>query len=206
MINEKYLEMYKEERKKSLLFDFTAFIILILIYEERYDFLEIGYHEDYMKFVGAIERLESCGLVKWHGTTAKEITMRKAGEDLFRKYVGLKKKGVTAKEVGTWIDSWREIFPAGVNNGGYRYRGDRGEVLKKMIKFVNTYKYTTEQIFQATKNYVERFSLKGYEFMQQAHYFIDKKGVGSTLNAECEGLKDDKGTKPEGSNYGGEVV
>jgi len=204
MIDDRYLEMYDKELKSRC--TFSAFILLIFVHEEKSNFLCAFHRADFLTFVNSVKTLENQGLVKWHSESPEDITMRKAGEDLLKAYVGAKKKGyIGSKEIGTWIDTWREIFPAGVNSGGYRYRGDRAEVLKKMIKFVNTNKHTTEQIFQATIRYVERFSLKGYEFMQQAHYFIDKKGVGSTLNAECEGLKDE-GTKPEGKNYGGEIV
>ena len=86
------------------------------------------------------------------------------------------------------------------------YQADKAEVIKKMIKFVNTHDYTLEQIFQATRDYVERFSLKGYAYMQQAHYFIEKRGVGSTLSAECEGLAErSSNSKEEGGDYGRSV-
>ena len=59
-----------------------------------------------------------------------------------------------------------------------------------MTKFVDTYDFTKEEIFKATKNYVDKFAMKGYMYMQQAHYFIDKKDSGSSLAAECEGLRE----------------
>jgi hypothetical protein len=146
-------------------------------------------------------------LVKWYGKDPEDITLRKAGEDLFKKHVGTKKKITTAKEVGQWIQSWREIFPEGVNTAGFRYRGNKDEVIKKMIKFVNTHDYSLEQIFQATRDYVERFSLKGYAYMQLAHYFIEKRGVGSTLSAECEALTErSSNNKEEGKDYGRAIV
>ena len=94
-----------------------------------------------------------------------------------------------------------------MNTAGFRYRGDKAEVTQKMIKFVNTQDYTLEQIFKATRDYVERFSLRGYAYMQQAHYFIQKRGVGSTLSAECEGLAEkSSNTKGEEKDYGRSVV
>ena len=82
-------------------------------------------------------------------------------------------------------------------------------VLKKMTKFVASYPYSKEEIFEATKRYVERFSFRGYSYMQQAHYFIDKKEVGSTLASECEGLKEAKSKlkqTEETIDYGRKVV
>ena len=80
------------------------------------------------------------------------------------------------------------------------------EVINKIIKFVNSHYYSIDEIFQATRDYVERFSLKGYAYMQQAHYFIEKRGVGSSLSAECEGLAEKSNKIEEGENYGRSVV
>ena len=201
MIDRRYLTIIQEY--KICLKDL---MLLIFVYEEQYEFLRIAHDENFMDFTYSIRYLEEHGLIKWHGDNPEEITLRKAGEELFKKHVGTKKKVTTAKEVGEWIQSWRELFPEGVNSGGYRYRGDKGSCLTKMIKFVNTHDYSIEQIFQATKDYVERFSLKGYAYMQLAHYFVEKKGVGSTLSAECEGLAEKKPNTNEGKDYGRSIV
>jgi hypothetical protein len=143
--------------------------------------------------------------VKWHGDDPEEITLRKKGDELFKKHVGSKRKTTTSREVVIWIQKWREIFPEGINSGGYRYRGDKAECVTKMIKFINSHDYTLEQIFEATHSYVRRFSDRGYAYMQLAHYFIDKRGVGSTLSAECEGLSEVK-PKEEGKQYGRSII
>lgn len=204
MIDQRYLTLYEQYQPNMT---FREFILLILVYEEQYDFLMIAHNDNFIEFTHAIRQLESSGLVKWYGENPKEITLRKTGQELFKKHVGNRKKTTTAKEVGQWIDSWRSIFPEGINSGGYRYRGDKAACLTKMIKFVNTHDYTLEQIFEATRDYVERFSLKGYAYMQLAHYFIDKKGVGSTLSAECEGLAEkSSNNKGEEKQYGGSII
>lgn len=201
MIDRRYLTLHEE-----LKIPLWQFMILIFIYEEQHEFLQISLDENFIWFSGTIRSLENIGLVKWHGSSVAEITLRQKGEDLFKKHVGKKKKIHTSKDIKEWIDSWREIFPEGINTGGFRYRGDKAEVIKKMIKFVNTYDYSIDQIFQATRDYVERFSLKGYAYMQQAHYFIEKRGVGSTLNAECESLNEKSNETEEGKDYGRSVV
>ena len=202
MIDQRYLTIHQEYK-----ISFRDLILLILVYEEQHGFLRIAYEDNFIDFNLSIRFLEEKGLIKWHGNNPEEVTLRKTGEELFKKHVGTKKKITTSKEVTQWIESWREIFPEGVNTAGFRYRGDKAEVITKMIKFVNTHDYTLEQIFQATRDYVERFSLRGYAYMQQAHYFIQKRGVGSTLSAECEGLAEkSSNTKGEEKDYGRSVV
>lgn len=164
-------------------------IFLTFIYEDQLEFIEKIYNENFLEYSSHVTILEKRGLVKKHGFDVKDFTLRKAGEDLLKKYLGKKAKK-TPSDVKLWIDNWRQLFPAGVNSAGYRYRGEKMEVLKKMIKFVNSYDYTKEEIFKATENYVKRFALRGYAYMQQAHYFIEKQGTGSTLAAECEGLRE----------------
>ncbi len=203
MIDQRYLTIYEQYQPSMT---FKEFMLLILVYEEKYDFLKVAHDDNFLEFTHALRQLESSGLVKWHGEQPEEITLRLEGEALFKKHVGAKKKITTAKEVSEWIQSWREIFPEGINSGGFRYRGDKAEVIKKMIKFVNTHDYSLEQIFQATRDYVERFSFKGYAYMQLAHYFIEKRGVGSSLSAECEGLAEKSPIKKEGKDYGRSVV
>lgn len=201
MLDQRYLTILNDVRLQ-----FKDLIILILIYEEQNEYLRLAHEHDFLGFAQSIRHLESESLVKWHSDDPTEIILRKVGEDLFKKHVGTKKKVYTKKEVEIWIDAWRDIFPPGSNSGGYRYRGDRAGCIQKMIKFVNDNSYTVEQIFEATKDYVERFSQKGFAYMQLAHFFIHKQGVGSTLAAECEGLSEKSNAKEEGDSYGREVV
>jgi len=202
MIDQRYLAILQDYK-----LSFLEFMLLIFVYEEQGEFLSVAHDSNFMDFRHSIILLEGRGLVKWHGENPEEITLRKEGEELFKRHVGLKQKITSSKEVNQWMQSWREIFPEGMNSAGYRYRGDKAECIIKMIKFVNTHDYTLEQIFQATRDYVERFSQKGYAYMQLAHYFIQKKGVGSTLSAECEGLAENSSnTKEEGKDYGRSVI
>ena len=204
MIDQRYLTIHKEYQPNMT---FKELMLLIFVYEEQPEYLWIAHNDNFVEFEFAIRKLEVSGLVKWHGENPEDITLRKAGEELFKKHVGRKKKVTTSKEISQWIQSWREIFPEGVNSGGFRYRGDKAEVIKKMIKFVNTHDYSLQQIFQATTDYVERFSLKGYAYMQLAHYFIEKRGVGSTLSAECEGLTEKQDSPNEkGKDYGRSII
>lgn len=199
-MNEEYLKLYLENKSEI---SFSGFVLLVLVYQNEEVVLNTLYKTDYIMFTNEVKSLETNGYVKWHGTEGKDITFRKKGEDLFAKLSKRRKKSMP--DVHLWIDEWRNLFPEGVNTAGYRYRGNKVEVLKKMLKFVALYDFTKEEIFQATKKYVERFSVRGYNYMQQAHYFIDKKDAGSSLASECETLKESK-PQSETTSYGRTIV
>ena len=199
-MNSEYLNLYLEGKLDITFFEF---VLLVLVYQNEEAVLKNCYDEDFMVFSQMIKKLESYGYVKWHGSDVKEISLRKRGEDLFEKLNRKKRK--PTPDVHLWIEEWRNLFPAGTNNGGYRYRGNKLEVLKKMIKFVSLHPYSKEEIFEATKRYIERFSIRGYNYMQQAHYFIEKKDTGSNLESECENLRE-KPNKEEIRIYGGTIM
>ena len=197
-MNQEYLKIYQEGK---LDISFYHFAVLVLINQQEHAVLAEIYDENFLEFKNVISDLESKGYIKWHGEGVEEISLRKKGEDLFSKI-----RKPDRANVQSWIDQCRNIFPEGVNNAGYRYRGSRLEVLKKMIKFVASNSYSKEEIFEATKRYVERFSFRGYAYMQQAHYFIDKKDTGSNLASECESLRETKSLQTVNTNYGGKVI
>lgn len=197
-MNQEYLKLYQEN---NLDITFSEYILLVLINEQNYDILETMLKREGLIFHHTIVGLEEKGYAKWHGETIQDISLRKKGEDLFG---NIKKE--SKSDITEWIDEWRNLFPEGVNNLGYRYRGNRSECLKKMIKFVASNHFTKEEIFEATKHYIERFSVKGYAFMEQSHYFIEKKGRGSSLESECENLNKSKPEKAEAVNYGRKII
>jgi hypothetical protein len=185
----KYLNVYKEAELR--LYEFGLFV---LIYEGNQEFLETVHERNFIDYENGIRYLEYKGYIKRFSDKLTDVMLRKAGENLFMKHIKPEKKK-KKNDVHTWFTLWREIFPQGSNTAGYRYRGNNLEGLKKMAKFVNIYDFTKEEIFQATKNYVDKFAIRGYMYMQQAHYFIEKKDVGSSLAAECESVRE-KGNEP----------
>lgn len=192
-----YLKVYKEADLTH-----TSFLLLVLMWEKNNDFLQFVYENNFLLYQNAVKILEEKGYIKQHGAKVEDYTMRKTGEELFG-YLGKKKK-IDQTDINKWIEQWRNLFPVGSNGGGYRYRGNRLEVLKKMTKFMSIYPYTREEIFEATENYVKRFAVRGYNYMQQAHYFIEKRDSGSNLASECEALKEQTNKTEVG--YGGEII
>lgn len=197
-----YLVVYKETELR--LYEFS---LLVLIYEKDLDFLNAIHDRNFIDFTNAVKYLEYKGYVKQFGENPTDIMLRKLAQDLFTKHFGKRKKKNTKSEVESWFDEWRKIFPEGSNSGGYRYRGNRLEGLKKMIKFVDLYDFTKEEIFEATEQYVKRFAIRGYTYMQQAHYFIDKKDSGSSLASECEGIRENGTNKvTKGPRHGERII
>jgi hypothetical protein len=89
----------------------------------------------------------------------------------------------------SWIEEWYDLFPKGIKSGGYLVRDGKSACMKKMDKFIKAHpEFTKEDIIKATKNYVNAFKVKNYEYMRLASYFIEKDGH-STLAAECENVK-----------------
>lgn len=129
-------------------------------------------------------------------------------EDNTNPIVELRDKGIKlfgdtkitpAKRAELLVDPLRNIFPEGVNSGGYRYRGDKQGVKAKLLKFIKTYpKYTDEEILKAARQYVNRFK-PSYVGMRQMHYFIEKDKV-SDLLSELENLQDEIVEIGSGSN------
>jgi len=197
-MNKEYLKIYQDDK---LDINFYQFVLLVLINEQEWNTLKKIFTEGDLTFIQTIAQLEEKGYIKWHGTRMDEMTLRTKGEEMF-KHVRRESKS----DVDSWIEEWRNIFPEGINNLGYRYRGSKSECLKKMIKFVTHYKFSKEEIFEATRRYVERFSTRGFMYMEQAHYFIEKKDRGSSLATECESLKETQTLQPEEPNYGRSVV
>jgi len=139
--------------------------------------------------------LEHKGYIKICGPNlVSDIELRERAHLLFSKKTDI-----------NWIDAWREIFPAGVNDVGFRYRGNRIECIKKMEKFLKKYRaFTPEIVIKATKQYVNRFEATNYKFMLLAHYFIEKQGIGSTLAEECDNLQEE--TPNTINTYGRTIV
>lgn len=164
-----------EQYRISKLTSIADFIAIQCIYEKKYEFLRmiIGYN------VVDWEFLEKELYIKITGDSFEDIMPRQKMLDIFQ----TKDEQTVAK----WIDSWVNLFPKGVKSGGYYVKSNAQDCLKKMIKFIKVRRYSKEQIFQATKNYVDRKAKENYAYMMRADYFIEKDGV-SALATEISSL------------------
>ncbi len=87
-----------------------------------------------------------------------------------------------------FVDAFIDKFPEGVRNGAQLYlRTSRIDIEKKMRAFILKYKYDPNTILTATQNYVDNMKKNGYQFCNQAHFFISKDGI-SKLASECDSI------------------
>ena len=131
------------------------------------------------------DKLEKAGFIK----QGERIHIRKRGIDLIDNKIPVPEKIVKSEDdPSQWIDEWRDLFPKGVKTAGYSIRGTRGGCIKKMKRFIkNNKQVTKEQIFNATKLYIEEKKRVRYAYMRIADYFIEKEG-GSLLESYIEQL------------------
>lgn len=125
-------------------------------------------------------KLEQLGYLK---VTEEGIALREKCNTLFE-------KGIPSNEgVDTWIEEWRDLFPTGVKSGGRPVRGDKKGVTSKMKAFVKSNPTITKmEIMDATRQYVFEASLKSFQFMICADYFISKNN-SSMLGAMVEDVQ-----------------
>ena len=99
------------------------------------------------------------------------------------------------ENVENWIDDWLQLFPSD-KHFGRSLRTNSRDCLDRMRWFLANFKFSKEEVMEATKNYIEsqRTSPEGFKFARNSTYFI-LKGRGnvdrtSELATECEKLKD----------------
>ena len=87
-----------------------------------------------------------------------------------------------------------EIFPTGMQQGKYPWRGSKMEISQKIHTLKNRYnqEFTDEEAIEATKKYVEKYL--GDPYMQTLKYFLLRvnKDTGEKQSAFM-GLIDNKG-------------
>lgn len=99
--------------------------------------------------------------------------------------------------VSEWINEWLELFPQ-EKHFNRSLRTNARDCADRMKWFRTQYFYTKDEIFRATKNYLEcqRISPDGHKYTRNSTYFISK-GRGSAdrisdLATECEKVKNTK--------------
>ena len=110
--------------------------------------------------------------------------LRVKGLDLINSF---NSKNIKENELEEFVEEYRDIFPKGIKSGnGTPIRGDKQGCYKKMEWFLKTYpEYSKQIILKSTEKYIKDLQSKGYAYVTQADYLIQKDG-GSKLAALCE--------------------
>ena len=145
----------------------------------------------------------------------KEITITKKGTDfinlLDNYFIKAKKKTniqLMGKDFLQSIDVYREIFPKGKLPSGLPARNNTKALGESFRWFFETFDYTWDEIYKATKMYVNEYRANNYLYMQTSQYFIAKqdkhKVKKSTLADYCDMVRD--GVQTETQHFTEKVV
>jgi hypothetical protein len=82
------------------------------------------------------------------------------------------------------IEEYINIFPNKKLNSGKYARVNPKNLEVTFRWFFENYEYDWETIINATKKYVDEYSLKNYEYMRTAQYFIRKQNTDKTFDSD----------------------
>jgi hypothetical protein len=82
------------------------------------------------------------------------------------------------------IEKYVEIFPNKKLSSGKYARVNAKNLEAPFRWFFETYDYDWEEIFKATEKYVDEFSIRRYEFMRTAQYFIRKQNIDKSFESD----------------------
>lgn len=178
--------------KKLIQYQISAEEYLILDTINKKDYVSLDkYTSRVEKFYNVIyQRLVNKGYLQkdynLHTLTkeGKEILDILTPETVNLQLQEAKKIGMSIPEL---VKEYRDIFPRGSVNG-YPAKGDKQGCIKKMRKFVKEHpEFDTDTILEATRKYVSDKKRDNYNYLMQAHYFIDKNNI-SMLASFCEDI------------------
>lgn len=82
------------------------------------------------------------------------------------------------------IEKYVEIFPNKKLSSGKYARVNAKNLEAPFRWFFENYDYNWEEIIKATEKYVDEFSIRRYEFMRTAQYFIRKQNIDKSFESD----------------------
>lgn len=82
------------------------------------------------------------------------------------------------------IEKYVEIFPNKKLSSGKYARVNAKNLEAPFRWFFENYDYNWEEIMKATEKYVDEFSIRRYEFMRTAQYFIRKQNIDKSFESD----------------------
>lgn len=189
---------------KSEDLDINQLFILLALYKNNISILDIYDNDNADKevLIFQYQKLYIHGFIESHENDENLYRLTSKGklfiEEILPFMEGTPDSIESKSEFKDLCKSYLEIFPKIKLPSGKYARANIVEIEKKMKTFIHTYKsrfrtdygfvLTHDDILQATKIYVERFSKVNYNFMVTSSYFI-QKNEKSALADEIVALK-----------------
>lgn len=149
----------------------VADFILLQMIHEGVDPTEYTWGED---IDWTLSDLEESGYVKiLDSGDERIIELRQKAVELF---------GNNKDNVSDWIEQWVNLWPKGIKSGGYYVKPNKQDALSNMQKFVKKYKFTKDQIFEATGNYLKEKERDNWAYCMLGSYFIMKNNMSQLAN------------------------
>lgn len=82
------------------------------------------------------------------------------------------------------IEKYVEVFPNKKLSSGKYARVNAKNLEAPFRWFFENYDYNWEEIMKATERYVDEFSIRRYEFMRTAQYFIRKQNIDKSFESD----------------------
>lgn len=165
---------------------------IVLLYKtlERLNLIEISLEEEVSLYSLTSEGIELVEFVKKqfsHGTNQSLTT------EVLTTVVDF-------DNVEDWIDEWINLFPEKSAKLGRKFKVHSSEVIDKMNKFIDEYKYNRDTIIGATKAHIEfmRNSEDEYKYLPKCTNFIYRDSIikESPLATACYEYQNPSEEKP----------
>jgi len=125
--------------------------------------------------------------------TSKSLIFMEEINGYFKRTKKKTSQDLMGKDFIANIEGYVEIFP-NIKLSSGKYARVNAKNLEAPFKwFFETYDYDWETILKATERYVDEFSIRRYEYMRTAQYFIRKQNIDKSFESDlatyCEILK-----------------
>ena len=128
--------------------------------------------------------LERDGWVKSSIIQSKSLVLIKAVENFFTASKSKSDKDLLGEEWNRRINQYQELFPKIKLPNGKAGRSDKKVVEDNFKWFFANYKYTWDEILDATRRYVNDYQTRNYKFMRTSQFFIRKQVVGRDFTSD----------------------
>jgi hypothetical protein len=116
--------------------------------------------------------------------TSKSIIFISEINNYFKKAKKKTNESLLGLNASNNINTYNEIFPNKKLSSGKYARVNEKTLENAFRWFFETYDFTWDIIFKATKKYVNEYSIKQYEYMRTSQYFIRKQNTDKTWDSD----------------------